>query len=83
MLEVINSIKSALEQNAGLIGMGLGVLFMVAKAVSNEKAPKAIQVMQKMFDGVSMFAEAIGGLAKKVSELLANLIKSDGFLGKK
>lgn len=72
-----------LVSNGAILGTVLGVLFTVAKAVSNEHAPKAIAVVQGVVDFVAKIVVSLGQLLAKISEILGNLIKSDGFLGKK
>jgi hypothetical protein len=83
MLEFINSSKAFLDANSGVIGMVLSVAFMAAKAFSNANAGPAVAKLQAAVDLVASAVKGIGELLATISGFLANLIKSDGFLGKK
>lgn len=81
--EILNKILATLTDNAGLIGTVMGILFALAKAVSNEKAPAIVAVVQKGFDYAAKGFELLGKIAMAVSAFLAALVKSDGIFGKK
>lgn len=89
-MELINKIIVVLSDNGGaIVSVGM-VLFGIAKAVSNEKASQASGVLmgaivklQKIVDAVSQAIALIGVAIAKLSDLLSQIVKSDGFLGKK
>lgn len=71
-----------LSSTQGIAAMALGVLFVMAKRVSNEKAGPLVSKIQAGFDVAGNVLEKTGLLCKKIAEILANVVKSDGFLGK-
>jgi hypothetical protein len=90
ILPFLNHLLDVLSANSGTIGIVLGVLFAVAKAVSNEKAPAIVSKLQGFFDLLAKGCEVIGQgvlklgqIAKLGADLLAGVVKSDGILGKK
>ena len=83
ILKVLESIGGGMVEHAGVIGVVLGVLFSISKVISNEKAPWVVSKIQLGFDLAARALEALGAICKKASEFLANLVKSDGILGKK
>jgi hypothetical protein len=86
MEQIVQMILEAVEKLGGLEGAVLtvlGVLFFIAKAVSNQKAGPVIAKIQKGVDGVAKIMLAAGKLLEKIAELLAKAIQSDGLLGKK
>lgn len=83
-LAVLNSINDGIGNNSGMIGGGMSILLLVvAKIFSNEKAGPVVHLIQKIVDGVARCVIIVGEALLKISELLANAIKSDGLLGKK
>lgn len=82
-MEVVNHIMSVISDNKAVIGTVLGILFAVAKAFSNEKAGPVVSKIQAMVDVAAKIVSKCGELLAAISEILANVIKSDGFLGKK
>lgn len=69
---------------------GVGVVFMVLKAISNEKASASANIIMKLVAKaqglLDMVAGAIGLIRKALDALmgiLESLVKSDGMLGKK
>ncbi len=83
VMEFLNKALAILVDNSGLIGTVLGILFALAKAISNEKAPKLVAVVQGAFDLAAKAFEVLGKISLAASNFLAALIKSDGILGKK
>lgn len=84
MLDFISHASDYLVANAGAIGTGLGVVWIiVAKFFSNEKAGKFVGALQGGLDIVAKGCELLGGLAHAASQILSKAISSDGFLGKK
>lgn len=83
MLQVIDSAKAFLESNSGVIGMVLSVAFMAAKAFSNANAGPVVAKLQAAVDMLAGAVKGVGEILAMISGFLANLIKSDGFLGKK
>lgn len=84
MMDLLSHASAYLQANAGSIGTGLGVLWIiVSKFVSNEKAGGIVGFMQKSLDMVAKGCELLGGLANAASQILSKAISSDGFLGKK
>jgi hypothetical protein len=83
-MEIINQIVEFLSSNIGPILTVMSVIMVVvAKIFPNANAPAAIAGIQKIVDmGASIF-EGLGKLCKALSNILAQIIKSDGFLGKK
>lgn len=82
-MNIFESAMKFLTENAGVIGTVLGVLFTVSKAVSNEKAGPVVSKLQGFFDLAYKLVSGLGSVLKFISDVLANLIKSDGTLGKK
>lgn len=82
-MEFLDKVLEVITANAVPAGIVLGVLFAIAKAFSNEKAGPVVAKIQKIVDLVAVAALKIGQIAQKISEILAGVIKSDGFLGKK
>ena len=83
ILHILHVAQDFLVANSAPIGMVLGILFAVAKAISNEKAGPAVAVVQKAFDFIAAACGVVGSIAKSIADALAAVIKSDGFLGKK
>lgn len=84
MLEFFNQAMEYLSANTATITMGLGILWMIiGKVFSNEKAGPVVQKIQAGLDFVAKACEGLGKLCAALSAILANMIKSDGFLGKK
>lgn len=84
MFNFIDSALAYISANSGMIGMILGFIWVaIAKIFSNEKAGPVVAAIQKGLDLVAKACEGIGKLAAALSLLLANMIKSDGILGKK
>ena len=82
-MNVFESAMKFLGDNMGSISMVLGVFFSISKVVSNEKAGPVVAKIQVVVDGLAKLVASIGMLLKMISDILANLIKSDGILGKK
>lgn len=66
-----------------VIGTVLGVLFTIAKAISNQQAGPIVSKIQNGFDFLSVSFSLAGSVCKKIADFLAQLLKSDGILGKK
>lgn len=69
---------------------GVGVVFMVLKAISNQKASESANILMKLVAkgqaALDMVAGAIGLLRRgldAIMGILESLVKSDGMLGKK
>lgn len=77
------SILAFIDGNMSTIGVVLGILFAAAKMVSTEKAVPIVSQVQVIFDSLAKLLFAVGNLFAKGAELLGNLLKSDGILGKK
>lgn len=77
---MFDSVIAFLTSHSGDIGKAFGVLFMVlaviSKGASTEKAGPIIAKIQGFFDGLAKAAQV-------VADLLASILKSNGFLGKK
>lgn len=82
-MNIFDHAMSWIEGHMMIIGTIGGILFGVAKAVSTEGAPKIIGVVQKTIDMVAKLVSSLGVLLQKLSEILANVLKSDGFFGTK
>jgi hypothetical protein len=82
-LAVLAKMMQAIESQSTIIAVVLGILFSVSKMVSNEKAPKIVAAIQKAFDFAAKAMNGLGLICEKVAGILADLIKSDGILGKK
>lgn len=83
MLAVITAIQLFLAKYEVVI-MGLvSIAFTISKLASTERAKHLIQLIQFFFDSFATIFEILGSLAKKTADFLANLLKSDGFMGKK
>jgi len=73
-----------LRDNVSILSMVFGFIYVVvSKVVSNEKAGGFISKMQKALDKLSFFVLKLGEGLGYLSKILAEAIKSDGFLGKK
>lgn len=83
-MELLNKALNALLANKEAVIGVLGFLWVfVAKAFSNINANPVVAGLQKGLDLVAKVAELVGKLCAALSEILANVTKSDGFLGKK
>lgn len=83
-MQMINSVLDFLSNNAGVISSVLGFAVMViSKAASTEKANGVIAGIQKSVDALAEVVQVIGKALAFASKILADLIKSDGTLGKK
>lgn len=82
-MNIFESAFKWLSDNQVTIGTMAGIIFAIAKGVSNEGAPKAVAAVQSVVDFLAKIVSGLGSVLKFISDLLANLIKSDGFLGKK
>lgn len=59
------------------------LLFGVSKAVSNGRAGPIVKLVQGTFDIVAALLIGCGTLLQKCSKILAGILKSDGYAGKK
>ena len=82
-MNIFESAFKWLSDNQVTIGTMVGILFAIAKGVSTEGAPKAVAAIQGAIDMIAKLVSGLGSVLKFISDLLANLIKSDGILGKK
>lgn len=82
-MELINKASEFLSANMGSILSFVGILWGVVKAVSNSKAGPVVAKLQAGVDAVAKAIEGLGKLLGLVSNILAEIIKSDGFLGRK
>lgn len=82
-MQFINQIWEWMQANGGIIASVLGGIIMVAKMFSNDKAGPVIKAVQAFVDGLAKIFVVIGNILAFISDLLANALKSDGFLGKK
>lgn len=83
LLALIAQGQALVSNNYGVALTVLGVAFAVSKAVSNEKAGVVVSKIQSAFDVAAKGLQALGGLCASVAALLADVLKSDGLLGKK
>ena len=83
-MEIVNQIIEFLSSNIGPILTVMSVVMVViSKIFPNANAPKAIAAVQKIVDMGAKIFEVLGKLCKALSDILAQVIKSDGYLGKK
>lgn len=82
-MEILDNAFKFLSDNKEVILTVVGVLFGIAKAASNGNAGPIVGKIQKGVDGVAYAAESLGKLLKFISDMLANIVKSDGFGGRK
>lgn len=82
-MNIFESAFKWLSDNQVTIGTMVGILFAIAKGVSTEGAPKVVAAIQGAIDMIAKLVSGLGSVLKFISDLLANLIKSDGILGKK
>ncbi len=82
-MNIFDNALKVITENGPAIGMVAGVLFAVAKVASNQKAGAVVSKIQAGVDVAAKAVSSLGSLLKAVSDILANAIKSDGFLGKK
>lgn len=72
-----------LVAHAGAASSALGVmLVIVAKIFPNANASGVVAVIQVVVDAVAKLIGKIGSLLQALADLLAQVLKSDGFLGK-
>ena len=82
-MNIFESAMKFLSENSAIIATLGGIIFGVVKAVSTENAPKFIAGLQKGVDAIASIVSGLGAVLAYISNFLANLIKSDGFMGKK
>lgn len=82
-MQIIDTIIKTLSDNKIMISTVLGIVMAIAKGASNEKAGAIVSKIQGAVDLVALMVSKLGDVLKLVSDLMANMIKSDGFLGKK
>lgn len=86
MIEVVNAFLSNAEQffvtYKSLLGAGFGVLFIVSKIFSNASAPIFVKQCQVGFDFLANLFLKVGNLCLLISRFLADVLKSNGYLGK-
>ena len=82
-MNIFESAMKFLSDNRAVIGTVLGIVFTFAKAMSNEKAGPAVAAIQAAVDAVAKVVAGFGNLLQTISAFLADLIKSNGILGKK
>lgn len=80
----LSSILDFLHNNQASIGSILAIIYVViCKVVSNEQAGAVVSKLQVALDLVAGLFVKLGDVLHAISDFLASLIKSDGFLGKK
>ena len=82
-MDIINQVNGFLGNNSGVILTVLGIIWGIAKGFSNDKAGAIVGSIQAAVDKVANIVLAVGGILQKVSQILSDVIKSDGILGKK
>lgn len=83
-MNILNAIYEFISSHAAAAGSVLGIIWMIiVKFVSNEKAGKIISMLQKITDFIPQILLIVSKILGTICEILANAIKSDGFLGKK
>jgi hypothetical protein len=82
-MNIFESAFKFLSENAAVIATVSGIIFGIVKAVSNEKAPMVVKGLQNGVDAIAAVVSGLGKVLGFISEFLANLIRSDGFMGKK
>ncbi len=82
-MNIFESAIKFLSDNHTVIATVVGIVFTFAKAMSNEKAGPAVAAVQGAVDMVAKLVLGLGNLLQTISAFLADLIKSDGLLGKK
>jgi hypothetical protein len=82
-MQLAQQILDLLMAYKGAVSGVVGFIFMlIVKRVSNEKAGPVVSKMQVLCDKVAKGCELLGKMALYMSQLLADLVKSDGILGK-
>ena len=80
----LNQMLDWLVSHKEAILSGIGIVWLVlSKAVSTEKSGPIITAMQAALDAIGKGLLLLGKLVSFLSEILNQLIKSDGVLGKK
>lgn len=82
-MNIFQSSLQFLSNNGAIIGTVLGIVFTIAKGVSNGSAGPVVAKFQSAVDFVAVLVESLGKLLKGISDILGNLIRSDGLMGKK
>lgn len=81
---VIDQILAWISEHLPTVGSVLGFVWMVVvKLWSNEKAGPVVATMQAWTDAIGKMIVGIGKLVLKLSELMSEMVKSDGMLGRK
>jgi hypothetical protein len=84
ILSALNSVGPWILAHDGTIMSVLGFLLLfLAKVFPNANANPVIALVQKFVDLGAKLCFALGGALKALADLLGNIIKSDGLLGKK
>jgi len=84
LIEIASSVGPWLAANQGSILTIAGfVLVFIAKVFPNANAGKFIGGIQLAVDLAARLCFALGAALKALADLLGNLLKSDGILGKK
>lgn len=82
-MEYFQKALDFLMANKVMFATVASIMIGLAKAISNKDAGPFIAKLQAFVDLGAKFVSGIGSILKFVSDFLASLIKSDGFLGKK
>lgn len=80
---LIDAVAAFLVAHAGAASSALGVLLViVAKVFPNADASGVVKLIQIVVDAVAKLIVKFGGLVQKIADILSEVLKSDGFLGK-
>lgn len=83
VVSFLDSASNFFDSYKSLLGAGLGFLFVISKVFSTSEAPIFISKVQGLFDFSARLMLRIGELLKKVAEFLGEILKSNGYWGKK
>ena len=83
IIDQILSFNNQVSVNSSVILTVLGVLFAVSKMISTEKAGPLVSRVQRGFDLLAKLLVNLGAIVQKFADALAQVLQSDGILGKK
>jgi hypothetical protein len=78
----VNWLTAMLANNSGILATVLGLLYGLSKAVSTSKSVPIVSWVQAFFDAAAGLLTGLGALLKKISDVLASILASDGIGGK-
>lgn len=81
--DVLNGLADKMTSASSVSAIILGLLFGLAKGISNEKAGPVIKALQEIVDHIPSLLNSFVKLITALCTMLASALKSDGAFGKK